>query len=189
MLLRRKVVYVWASYACLCVHLKGTMQVKESVQSLFSPYLIGLAFLDLRSRRTDQLLISCFWQLIRCLLLTGQCRMDHVTRHICTHCLGMWEDTQEDRLMKRGDEQVSPVAATEPLLALFTPSTFPCFHLDHWGSPDGQQNSYSGGKGGELQGSCHGDALCTHWAENLGSLSLLPPLHHWKQHSPRAGTW
>lgn len=129
MLLRRNMVYVWASYACLCLHLKGIMQVKERVQGLFSPYLIGLAFLDLRSRRTDQLLISCFWQLIRCLLLTGQCRMDHVTRHICTHCLGMWEGghTRRHRLMKHGDEQMSPLAATEPLLALFTPSTFPCF--------------------------------------------------------------
>lgn len=39
--------------------------------------------------------------------------------------------TRRHRLIKQGGEQVSPLAATEPLLALFTPSTFPCFHLDH----------------------------------------------------------
>lgn len=66
------------------------------VQSSFTFHLIGMVFLDLGSRHTDQPLISCSWQLPWCLLFIGQRRMDHVTRHIFTCCLGMWEDTQED---------------------------------------------------------------------------------------------
>lgn len=94
------------------------------VQSSFPFHLIGLVFLDLGSRHTDQPLISCSWQLRWCLLFIVQCRMDHVTRHICTHCLGMWENTQEDTdWYRRVVNKCLPKAATEPLLAVLTTHT------------------------------------------------------------------
>lgn len=85
------------------------------VQSSFSFHLIGLVFPDLGSRHKDQPLISCSWQLRLCLLFIGQHRMDHVTRHICTCCLGMWEDTQVDTdWWGKGVSKCLPTAGMEP---------------------------------------------------------------------------
>lgn len=89
---------LWVGIVCVLMHAPRRSGSGEGncVQSSFTSHLIGLVFLDLGSRHTDQPLISCSWQLPWCLLFIGQHRMDHVTRHIFTCCLGMWEDTQED---------------------------------------------------------------------------------------------
>ena len=155
------------------------------VQSSFNFHLIGLAFPDLGSRCTDQPLIRCSWQLKWSLLLIGQRRMDPVTTHICTHLPGHvgGHTRRHDRWRKVVNKGL-PKATTEPLLALLTPSIFPCCHLDRWGFPVCEQNSYNGETVGRLQGSCLGNALCICSAET----SLLSSFHRWKKHSPRAST-
>lgn len=80
----------------LQAHSRSCTSEGNCVQNSFSLHLIGLVFLDLGSRHGDQPLISCFWQLSLCLLFIEQSRTGHVTRHIFTCCLGMWEDTQVD---------------------------------------------------------------------------------------------
>lgn len=102
---------MWALHACSCMRRKSDVRKRNRVQCSFRFYLIGLVFLDFGSRHKDQPLISCSWQLRLCLLFTGQHRMDHVMRHICTLCLGMWQDTQVGTDWWR---KVSPEAAVEP---------------------------------------------------------------------------
>ena len=99
---------------CIHVHTctrKSDIRKMNCVQCSFCFYVIGLVFLDFGSRHKDQPLISCSWQLRLCLLFIGQHRMDHVTRHICTLCLGMWQDTQVGTDWWR---KMSPEASVDP---------------------------------------------------------------------------
>lgn len=137
---------------CLFLHVPWRSNAGKGncVQSSFSFYLIGLVFLDLGSRHKHQPLISCSWQLRWCLLFIGQHRMDHITRHLCTHCLGVWEDSLVDTDWRReGWASVSQRLPWHTPLALLTsrvPLFFPCLRdipvcqqSIFWGSHYGQK--------------------------------------------------
>ena len=103
--------------------------------------------------------------------------MDHVTRHICTCCLGMWEDTQVDTdCWKKVVSKCLPRAGMEPpagsshhpfLLILFVTTKSSVFISSVcWGGQYGE-------KVGELRGSSHSSALWIYRTATLGPSGVL----------------